>query len=597
MFQTSSYSPLRSDEIISLQTLDKKTFTIHSSHVRPAPPQSWTFLTRWLAFVICETGYLALGAHCLSSPIPLRLPPFLEDQAKGIFTVLMIGWQTLCILLIGPIVTNIFSSEWHFQLRRTSSIIPGQTDRVSILTSDLFDQIRHFFSSSASRTFRIALSLSLALLALKGTAPAAMGVSTVPLQFEIDVPIADLSVGSSDVEENQYFQFSRQLVTRRAAIIAHMEQLENTLYKYKSPPNIIVPVPIKTEDDSNAGHWSGGPVTYRSDFGKFNFTCEWVAPVGAEDLIYLVGKRWEAYQGNSVVYQNLTTGEIMLLSLYLCDGSVQIAGIFPLYPITYTGTPVFKSTLETTTSIYLFAGRNSTVGPDNIFEGFNLDNIPTSQTDQIFNSTDPLPTAAPLISLLVCDPHFELSTGDVTLHPDGSLEVSNTTGAPLGNMQQNVTNFMFSIGMIDVVTYSESSLSVLAWFMNDIAATIFTSNPSFDPTKPPYITTLPLDQIEKNINTYFVSASKAFTDGYRFHSFADGESIVPIAYYNNITVKGTIELPSTAVVTSHIVYYLTSVLVILVTILTPFLYRGWKRGKAHPFSFDSLLSAKILKDF
>ncbi|KAF8988180.1 hypothetical protein BDQ17DRAFT_1435173 [Cyathus striatus] len=601
MVQTSSYTPLLSNEDLPLQTLDKKTFTIKSPDARLAPPQNWTFLTRWLAFVTCEAGFLFLGAYCLSNPLLVRLPQFLEDQAKGIFTVLMIGWQTLCVLSIGPIVTNIFSSEWHFQLRRTGAVIPRQTDRVSILTSDLIDQIRHCFSSSSSRTFRIALSLSLALLALKGTAPAAIGVSTVPLQFEIDIPIADLSVGSGVVEENDYFEFSRPLVIRRAAITTHIEQLENTPYKYKSPPNIIVPVPLKTEDNLNAGNLSGGPVTYRSDFGKFNFTCEWAAPVGADNLVDFVGKEWELYPINSIVTENFTTGEIMPPSLYLCDGSGQFAGIFPLFPITRDGNQTdFQSTIETTISIYMFAGRNSTVGPDNIYEGFNLDNIPTSQTDQIFNLTDLLFTAAPLISLLVCDPHFELSTGDVTLHPDGSLEVSNTTGVPLGNMQQNVTNFMFSTGMIDVVTYSELNeaiqSSTLSWFMNDIAATIFTSNPSFDPNKPPYITTLPLDQIEKNINAYFVSASKAFTDGYRFHSSVDGESIVPIAYYNNMTVKGTIELPSTAVVTSRLVYYLTIFEVGLVTILTLFLYRGWKRGKAYPFSFDSLLSAKMLKD-
>ncbi|KAF8998224.1 hypothetical protein BDQ17DRAFT_1362243 [Cyathus striatus] len=588
LFQTSSssYTLLHTSndkENLQLPQVEKsKPFAIHRPQV--VAPQRWTFFARWAFFVICEAAYLVLGALCLYHPIPLDLPTSWAVPAKAIFTVGSIIWQTFCALLISSIVTYLFSAEWYFQHRRTGFIVPRVTDKVSTLTSDLYDQTQHFFSSNSSRRFRISFILSLVILTLKGVAPAAIGISTVSLPVEMNVRVANLSAGSDLFQINDYIGYSRPLLIRRAAITAHMEQLENSTFKYKSQPNRIIPIP--TLSDSMTGNITGKPLTYKSDYGKFDFTCEWTIPVGSDGLFSVSRKQW-------IVYNKLFVDPTFI-------GNYS-AGIFPLTPVTYTGLTEEQSATETTTSVYLFAGRNSTFPNSTDLAGINLDNTPTVETNQILSPDARI--SAPLISLLACDPHLELSGGEITLRTDDFLEVSWSNDPLYGNMQQNLTNLTFTLGMIDVVSFSQVNLNDIIledqtadWFMNDMSAKIFTANPSFNASKTPYIPPLPLLQINDNINKYFLSASKAFTDGYRFHPDLQGQSIVPIAFYSLASVPGIAEIPTVAIVTYKIVYYLACAQIGFIAILTPFLYRGWKLGKRYPFSFDTLWREKLLKE-
>ncbi|KAF8987374.1 hypothetical protein BDQ17DRAFT_1375175 [Cyathus striatus] len=562
LFQTSSssYTPLHDynyKENSQLPQVEKsKPFAIRRPQV--VAPKRWTFFARWASFVICEAAYLTLGAICLHNPIPLDLPTSWVVPAKAIFT-------------------------WYFQHRRTGFIVPRVTDKVSTLTSDLYDQTQHFFSSNSSRRFRISFILSLVILALKGVAPAAIGISTVSLPVKMNIQVANLSAESGLFQINDYIEYSRPLLTRRAAITAHMEQLENSTFKYKSQPKRIIPIP--TLPDSMTGSITGKPLTYTSDYAKFDFTCEWTTPVGSDGLFNVSGKQW-------IVYNKLFVDPSLI-------GSYS-AGIFPLTPVTYDGLTEEQSATETTISVYLFAGRNSTFPNSTDLAGINLDNTPTAET---YISSPDARISAPLISLLVCDPHLELSGGEITLRTDGFLEVSWSSGPLYGNMQQNLTNLTFTLGMIDVVSFSQVNLNDIIledqtadWFMNDMSAKIFTANPSFNASKTPYIPPLPLLQINDNINKYFLSASKAFTDGYRFHPDLQGQSIVPIAFYSLASVPGIAEIPTVAIVTSRIIYYLAFAQIGFIAILTPFLYRGWKLGKRYPFSFDTLWREKLLKE-
>ncbi|KAF8998223.1 hypothetical protein BDQ17DRAFT_1328881 [Cyathus striatus] len=126
----------------------------------------------------------------------------------------------------------------------------------------------------------------------------------------------------------------------------------------------------------------------------------------------------------------------------------------------------------------------------------NLDNIPSVPMRDIY--PDSYFCFAPLVSLLVCDPQLELFT-------------TSTSSETIGNMPQDVANLMISAGLIDASSTPEWPINqntTVDWFLNGISAKIFMPDASFDPSKSPFVSPMPLEQINTNLNAYFLSASK-----------------------------------------------------------------------------------------
>ncbi|KIJ49192.1 hypothetical protein M422DRAFT_246994 [Sphaerobolus stellatus SS14] len=99
------------------------------------------FIINILTFVTLEAGFLGLAGTCHS------------DQ---------FGQNTLRSLSggINSTASSIFSSEWHVQAVRSGSVIPRETDKVSILTAGFSEKLAYFFSKS-STTFRTIFIVSI----------------------------------------------------------------------------------------------------------------------------------------------------------------------------------------------------------------------------------------------------------------------------------------------------------------------------------------------------------------------------------------------------------------------------------------------------
>ncbi|KAF8987194.1 hypothetical protein BDQ17DRAFT_1435800 [Cyathus striatus] len=148
----------------------------------------------------------------------------------------------------------------------------------------------------------------------------------------------------------------------------------------------------------------------------------------------------------------------------------------------------------------------------NNLTGINLDNIPSILMRDIY--PDSYFCFAPLVLLLACDPQLELFTGDIMLNSNGALNFTSTSNETIGNMLQDVANLMVSVGLIDASSMPEwliNQNTTVDWFLNGISAMNFMPDASFDPLKFPFVSPVPLEQINKNLDTYFLSASEAFT--------------------------------------------------------------------------------------
>lgn len=175
-------------------------------------------------------------------------------------------------------------------------------------------------------------------------------------------------------------------------------------------------------------------------------------------------------------------------------------------------------------SAFLFFGTNSTTfNPTNInyhgddpvgAQGIDLSSIPTIYNGSDGFSSGTIRLYSSLAAILVCDPHLSTSSSTVTLSANGTLSLSSaswSTPQEIGNLPytsaSNITTqaLIPSVGIMDNTLIGGnllwSSLSEALFFNQSVLTTVGT---------PP----LALDQINANMNSYMVSASKAYADGY-----------------------------------------------------------------------------------
>jgi hypothetical protein len=119
---------------------------------------------------------------------------FYETDIKSALTILAIAWQTLALFPVLGASVNLFSSEWSFLHRKTASLVPGETDKVSTMNAGLLDQIRHaFLAKNASSAFRTAFVTLLAAMALHNVAPASLSISSISIGVSSTISIGNIT--------------------------------------------------------------------------------------------------------------------------------------------------------------------------------------------------------------------------------------------------------------------------------------------------------------------------------------------------------------------------------------------------------------------
>jgi hypothetical protein len=130
----------------------------------------------WLSFVsflTLETTYLSLALFCYHHPIAVDSNANNHTQAefKALFTTVFILWQTIALSLVSGLLIKCFSSEWVSTLSRDEALKIGVTDQVSVLTSGIWERLRHLRRRKSTITFKISLVLSFVILGLSGFGP------------------------------------------------------------------------------------------------------------------------------------------------------------------------------------------------------------------------------------------------------------------------------------------------------------------------------------------------------------------------------------------------------------------------------------------
>ncbi|KAF8994741.1 hypothetical protein BDQ17DRAFT_1366508, partial [Cyathus striatus] len=555
---------------------------------KSSSPSNWIFPASWLFFAVLESQYLLFAAFA-SGGLPLHVSQDHQLELKGFFVIITILWQRVATFPMRGLVARIFSAEWHYQFDRSGNILHRETDKVSTLNSNIMDYTTHFFSRKASGTFRVAVVLSLVLHLLTGIAPAAIGVAVTSVEADTYLGIANLTIGSN--ETDPYYSNIIPLVTSRAAAITRFEQLDRESFKYTAQKNYVIPTPNIVQTSGSEDTSILQFITYQTDIAQFNFSCNWTLPEKyTNGSVLIVGMNWTMYQ--------FPEAEAFLNP----DNPMRFtSGIFPLIP-TSNKSSSFIPVNETGMSVYLFAGGNSTysttatTAKNNL--DINLDGIPTFTNmsnvfsmNGIFNSS--------LFSFLICDPRSNISSKMVSYFPKyHSLDIFEDSTL-VGNMPQDVSNIIFSTSMLDAVAVMDEAdgISASNMFLTRTANALFMSQSTFN-VIPGNSSVQPfsLDRMNKNMNTYFLSASKAFTDGYRFNRNMDdvNKPIIQIPRYSTLLVHAKQQVESALTLAgSRYLFFATVVLTLLVTILTPLLYRGWKREKEYPFTIDSLSKARL----
>jgi hypothetical protein len=175
-----------------------------AKRLRPASVLDFRSTWRVIWFLTFELGFVALSSYCVWHG---RIGLFssltsLEVQTKGFFTVAFIAWQTVALFPVVGIRTYIFSSEWSYLQKASSSLVPGTTDQISVTTSGVWDQLSHAFASSSSLASRAALAALVFLIALHNFAPGGVSVSTVITNVTSSIEIGSLTAAASSNESD-----------------------------------------------------------------------------------------------------------------------------------------------------------------------------------------------------------------------------------------------------------------------------------------------------------------------------------------------------------------------------------------------------------
>ncbi|TFK39642.1 hypothetical protein BDQ12DRAFT_722479 [Crucibulum laeve] len=537
--------------------LEKQIISESDLKIRHMP--RWVFFFRIVGFVVMEVIFIGVALKCLYNPLVLNLSRY-SIPAKGALTITFIIWQTLAVVCAQDIILHIFSDEWSAQLSSRGLLEPGITDQVSTLTSGMLQRIQFFFTGGATLLYRVALVAHLALLGLGGLAPGSMSVSYIILDTSMSLNVSELTISSRpDTDDSR-------LAIQRAAMVVHLEQMENISYGFDvEPPNSVFGWPPLSTRNSNS------TIRYPTSVVKFSHSCSWEVPT--------------PYPGLNIPAWNVGGVSWRPWSTYLNDSRTlnSVTGIIPLYQtLTYDAR-----------SAYLFVGGNATYRPVNPVSTniVALDGIPTAYNASGFVLDGVSHNfSAPLASVLLCDPKPQISGGTVQLTRDNTLQVISSTQLSQQNMPNAAMQSMFAQGLLDATNNQEYYIDPEI-HVNSVAGQIFMTYPSmgWKAVGQRYVQPLAINDIEGNLDRFMLSASKVYASGY-----SPNQDSLSDNSFSYSLVKALRQDEKMALVTNKGLIIITIVLVMAALILLILLYRLSMSKSRVPFDLRSIL--KILQE-
>lgn len=222
------------------------------------------FTWRMGTFTILEVGFLAFAGYCSTNPIPVELPSFISSsQAISATTVVVVTWRTLAIIPIKVIISSVFSAECFVQYRREGYLEPNRTDRVSLATSGLVDQISFFWSSQPTSEYWLAFMLTILVAFIGPLGPAVISLTESSVASQLGIRMTNMSVYVPDT--NLPF-----FMSRRAKPLIELELLEGRVYGYDTvEEGVLIPWPESGLEQSQ------NITMYESDVAVYDYSCHW----------------------------------------------------------------------------------------------------------------------------------------------------------------------------------------------------------------------------------------------------------------------------------------------------------------------------------
>ncbi|KAF9443830.1 hypothetical protein P691DRAFT_840564 [Macrolepiota fuliginosa MF-IS2] len=438
------------------------------------------------------TSKLLFSRYTLFATMELGFTAF----AYGLIAIFTF-WHTVAVACALTICYDTFSREW-------AACPDEKTDKVSTVTSGVGDRVRYSFQGRATKSFRTAFLAFIGLTILH-----TMGLSTITvtsgIQLEENLHIGLISTSSITPNSTNSNTLDFQVQLAQANMVVRLEQLLRSPWGYVPQPNWLIPLPAE-------GLGPATTVEYETDLAEFHYTCQWQAPESfSQSSIVVGGQTWGGgFQSNaSSVIDDLSR---------VRNGS----SILQLLPESYTGL-----------SAYMFLGGNSTVAVNStsLSEAWvDLNGLPSTFNPDGFATHHHSSSAvdwvrAPLATILICDPRLRFVTGSVLLNPSTNLTATDITVRSIGgiaspgNIDPTTAKTLFTaalttaIGSVDLV----AALRAIDFSnFNSVAAYMLLALPaSRDWDNLSAIRPLDIKTINRNVDSFTLSALKSFTSGYR----------------------------------------------------------------------------------
>ncbi|KAJ3569579.1 hypothetical protein NP233_g4960 [Leucocoprinus birnbaumii] len=212
---------------------------------------------RVTTFIVLEIIFLIFAYYTLLHPIPLQndtkdeltllssLTVTLTEFKAGI-TAVAVVWHTIACFFVKDVIAAVCSAEFMAQYRRSGTLEPGKSDRVSTVTSSIFDNIFHFLGRSASWEFRLGFMITLVLMTVGPLGSGTITVGSIPTSLVKPISIANVTGLPPSYPASA--QAYHDMVAKANAIL-RLEGLGNTLFGYNmstgddASDSVLVPWP------------------------------------------------------------------------------------------------------------------------------------------------------------------------------------------------------------------------------------------------------------------------------------------------------------------------------------------------------------------
>jgi hypothetical protein len=314
-----------------------------------------------------------------------------------------------------------------------------------------------------------------------------------------------------------------------------------------------------------------GTVDYSTDVIEFHHSCHWEAPqllnASGVILIHAAGNYWDA----GIVFGTDPSSRM--------GSSISPMSLFD-----------FNVKRNTSTSGFLFVGGNGTFRNTQLAGApfaIDLGTLPAYILQAgLGTQIGSTPIVAPLASVLICDPQIHLSGGRVRLNADGSIQVLSSGLPVIGNIPISSANLIFS----NALSVAVENLDVLEStnVINGVSGALFMSASSVDWQLAQNIPPLDLDTINRNMDRFMLSATKAFSDGYH----KDDSSAT--ATFSRISIPAMGQEQRLALMTTRGLLITVVILIAISLVLLSALCQLAVNQRRFPFDLDSVLN--VLQD-